>query len=189
MLDSAEVTRTTPALSQPRRPRRLWLAVTVVIVVIGVVGGVLGLWRWQHGAHVFDDGGNGTGGPIKVGHTAYSLALYSVTRDNATVDLRSITPRVAVNTAHATIQVLECQRNANIVAIGATPSVDYCNHLKAFAPGNHQFSANGDKTAIVLAITARRGGRIVINGIDVRYHSGVRQGDQNTGLRMNFHAR
>jgi DNA-binding transcriptional regulator of glucitol operon len=176
-------------VSQPRRPQRLWLAVTVIIVAMGVAGGVLGLWRWQHGAHVFDDGGNGTGGRMKVGHTVYSLALYSVTRDNATVDLRSITPRVAVNTAHAAIQVLECQRNGNIVTFGAVPRVDYCNHLKSFAPGNHQFSANGDKTAIILAITARQTGRIVINGVDVRYHSGVRQGHQNTGSRMDFHAR
>lgn len=172
------------------RSRRRWLiAAVLAAVLVAVLGGVAG-WRWLHGARVFDDGGNGVGGPIPVGRTGYSLVLSGAAgTGGVTVDLRSVTPHVVRNTAQAAIRVLVCRENGRILLVGASPDTPYCTAVQPFAAGVRRFSHNLDGAAVVLAITPNRPGRVVISGVDVVYRYGVRYGAQRTGLTIDYVAR
>jgi hypothetical protein len=167
----------------------------VVVVLLAAVAGVgVWLWRWDHGLAIFATGGNEVGGPIPVDHTVYVLAVNgnplvgALDRRGVTVDMTSVRPHVQVNTAAATIHVLTCAENGRIIALGAVRRPSYCHSPVPFEPGPLHISASLHSSAILLAITAHRRGRIHIEGLDIAYRLGARSGQQNTGLRMSFRA-
>jgi hypothetical protein len=97
------------------------------------------------------------------------------------LDLRSVTPRITVNTAMADVRVLICHRNDSITALGAD-SLFFCDSTQPFTPGTLTIGHDDPgQTSIVLAITTRHLGTVRIEGVHVNYHDGLRRGSQDTG--------
>jgi hypothetical protein len=172
--------------ARPRYRRWRWRVAAASVVVL--VGTGFGLWRWQHGLTLLAVGGNEIGGPIPIGRTVYALALdYTAQRAPLTVDLQTVTPVIVRNTAVATVDVLQCRDEH--VPTTYVLHVRWCHQLRPFTSGNHEFSGStlgGD--ALILAVTAYQPGVVHIAGMNITYKAGLRQGEQNTGLRMDFRA-
>jgi hypothetical protein len=92
-----------------------------------------------------------------------------------------------VNTAHATVRVLECRVADPHTGSGtASPAVArrICATRRPFrpGPGDLGFSA----TEIVYAVTPARTGRIRVEGADVSYLAGDDSGSQHAGSGSAF---
>lgn len=159
--------------------------IALVIVAVLVVGGVLA-WRWKHGLHLFPDGSNEVGGLMPIGTTSYALDI--VDDGPRSFDIDSATPNVVTDTAGATLRVGICRANGVTLIGGAVPNHPYCDHLRPFTPGAYRFGGPGPGTIFLVEITPERPGRVVLNGLDLGYHQGIRSGEQAVGLRLSFRA-
>jgi hypothetical protein len=124
-----------------------------------------------------------------VGATVYSPPMVIPGGKNpVTLDLRSVTPRITVNTADADVRVLICQRNDSISALGAD-DLFFCAATRPFVPGTLTIDHdNAGTTSIIVAVTTRRVGTVTIAGVRVTYHDGLRRGSQDTGNDMSVKA-
>jgi hypothetical protein len=97
-------------------------------------------------------------------------------KNPVTLDVRSVTPRYALNTADARVRVLICRRNDSVSACGAD-DLWLCASTRGFTPGSLTIDHdNAGTTSIVLAITTRRFGAVTIAGVHVTYRDGIRRG-------------
>src|SRR4051794_40953209 len=103
-----------------RVSRRWFLAVGRLFIALTAVA--VGLWlRWLYSAHAFGSaGGYELASRRPVGTVFYSPDMtYPDAKQPIAVDMRSVSPRIADNTAGATIEVLICHRNDAISHLGS----------------------------------------------------------------------
>lgn len=180
--DEAESTEDAPAVAPAgtARPRRKWRAAVVVVLLIAVaVAGYL----WLTQARVLKGLGDQSSGPVAPGHTFYTdSGIYPASGKAITVDFRDIRPRVTLNTADASIDLLTCTTAPGSNRIGAVlDDIDtYCAPAAPWRSGTVSIGFDAD-TYIILAITPHRDGKVTIDGEDVRYRHGIRFGAQNAG--------
>lgn len=175
---------------RPRPRFRLVLGTAVVLLLVGV-GGWVG-WAWRHPDAFRPYGGSADAlDPAPVGRTTY-FGLMGAEEVTTRVVLTEASPRISLNTADATVEVLICDRRAGAPAGGVGLQDEQMTHgvcdLGAVAgvslvPGG--YPARG----VVVAVTPHRAGRVVVRGIDVRYDAGWRRGSQHIGLDAVLRAR
>jgi hypothetical protein len=160
------------------------------VAVLAVLAIAVSLFiRWLGGAKALGSGiGYGLGGPARVGETVYSGPMvFSASGSVATVDIRSITPRVIHDSAGAQIRTLVCERNSTTFPVGgvlARTSYSWCRpfHLGVVTVGPDD-AADG-QISVILAVTARHGGSVDIDGVHVDYRQGVRHGSATSGMEL-----
>jgi hypothetical protein len=99
-----------------------------------------------------------------------------------TLDLHQVVPQVTLNTAHATVRVVECRVADPDLGVGTESVADLhrgCATIRPFAPG--PVDLGFPATEIVYEITARTPGRVRIEGAEVSYDDGGRAGHQHAG--------
>jgi hypothetical protein len=98
------------------------------------------------------------------------------------IDLRALLPRITINSAHATIRVMECTLADPHLGIGmARPDQGrrICAQLRPFRPGNVDLGFPA--TEIIYVVTPTTAGRVRVEGADVSYLDGSRPGNQHAG--------
>lgn len=99
-----------------------------------------------------------------------------------TVD--SVTPRISQDTSQAKVDVMVCDRRANTAGIGvqANGLEVSCTRAYPLRDGQSLSLGNDDARELFVRVTAKRPGRLVISGYDVRYHQGLRFRWQRSGF-------
>lgn len=153
-----------------------------MLVAAGIAG-----YRWRNGLHVFDAAGTAQiGGIVGVGKTYYADANFSTSPHAGAVDLRSVTPHITSNTAHARFQVMTCHKGT-VNAVGAWSKPIFCaDPPVAFRPGTHNFGYDSGKITVLIRFTLPSPGRFNFNGIDISYNAGWRHGAQRTGIFQHY---
>jgi hypothetical protein len=117
-----------------------------------------------------------------VGRTVYVDAAVQPRQPRtgqAQIDVRSLTPRVTVNTAAATVVVLYCRRDSG-TAIGVALSTSpYCASVHMVRPG--PVDLGFPVRQVIYAVTAHRPGIVRIEGCDISFRIGSRSGTQHAG--------
>lgn len=159
-----------------------------VPVLIGVVAIVIAI------PYVFFDhalaGYGGSGSAIgAVGQTTYhGLPIRPASgATDTTVNLRTVTPRITVNTAHATVTLLVCTGNAALIYGGTWHGdpVPYCARRSTWHPGTIRLGTPEDAvntTGVLVTVTPHRSGIVRIEGANVTYRQGFRYGHQHVGM-------
>lgn len=176
--------------------RRWWLITSALILVAaGTISLVVALLPDRAHSFYAYDGINERWSSIPLGRTAVvgaDIQPRDPPSGHHTIDLQWVLPRVAVNTAHATVHVVECRVADPHVGIGTEyPTLlrRQCATVRPFAPGpvDLGFPAN----EIVYEVTASAPGRVRIEGSEVTYTDGGRSGRQaaGTGIVLVFTAK
>ncbi|MDQ2748917.1 MAG: hypothetical protein ABI775_03290 [Pseudonocardiales bacterium] len=158
------------------------LAAIVAVALVGSLGGV-----WLLGAHELAGAGDRLTAPGAVGQTFYTgIPLFparggpgSTTR----IDLKSVTPKIAENSADATVEIMACSGPKSFDITGGGDATDlssYCPGLTPFRSGSFIVGARST-TGVVMAITPRRAGTTHIEGSYVSYWHRLRHGRQHVG--------
>ena len=98
------------------------------------------------------------------------------------LDLRGLTPRITINSAHATVQVMQCKLADPHLGIGmarAEQGRRICADLHPFRPG--AVDLGFPATEIIYVVTPTTAGRVRVEGADVSYVDGTRPGHQHAG--------
>jgi hypothetical protein len=163
-------------------------AVLVLLLAFGVYGSV-----WLTHDRAFSGFGNAIEAPIQLGHTTYAglgMGPRTASPREVTIGLRSIRPRVELNTADATIELLVCSASQETTRLGVAMDdvSELCSSLAPWHRGSFTFGPfDSDTKYLVLAVTPQRVGEVRIEGADVSFHHGIRRGHQHVGLSMEFH--
>jgi hypothetical protein len=183
------------------RHRRIWLLV-VVAALLGV-GTSTGIWfaHWRSSLHeLVGYPTYGSGGPYRVGETVYfGSNAWPVDphgqldgKASLRVHVSAAQPVVRLDTAGARIVVLKCVRTRpGDESLGG--SIDdvlgYCAKLTTFAPGTEDIGESAGDNDLVLGVTMNHPGRVRIAGIEMRYSSGLRHGEQQVGGQIDIYTR
>ena len=173
-------------------PSRLkWVAalIAVAAIVVPIVVAIPYVF-FDHALAGYTGSGSAVGA---VGQTSYygvPVRPAGNTATSTTLNLRSVTPRIAVNTAHATVTVLVCTGFADRVGAfvygGTTQDAAHdCTRLADFHSGTMRIGTSTDTqitTGVVLAVTPHGSGLVRIEGANVTYRQGIRYGDQRVGM-------
>lgn len=164
-----------------------WRAVLAIVVSLVLVAAGVAGYQWRNGLHVFKPAGMAHGSQIvHVGKTYYADAYFATSPHAGTVDLRSASPHVTTNTAHAHLKVMSCHKGT-VNALGAWAKPVFCaDRPVAFRPGNHTFGDDPGKITLLIRFTLPSPGRFAFNGIDVSYTAGWRHGAQRTGIVQHY---
>lgn len=172
------------------RSVRGWLAVTICAVLLG------GLWvAWLHGAASLIPYAGGINTTWSSAPARVRLLIGAEVQPKAprsghlVLDLHAIRPRVTVNTAGATIQVVLCHVANPDEGLGTgtlKSQRDVCASLRPFRPGSVDLGFPA--TEVAYLITAEHSGRLQVEGADVSYSSGFRSGAQRAGSGFSLKA-
>ena len=174
--------------SRSQRARR-WRALAAVLLIVALLGAGAAAWRWQRGLSLFDPPGAELGGHLLLGQTEYIIVVDGSKSMPSTIDVRSVTPRIISNTAHASVRVVQCVQNGRTVVLGATKHLNFCSGLHPFVPGPVRFSEGLHTAIFVVEVRAYSSGRLRIHGVDVQYRRGLRTGQQTTGFDIDYRSR
>jgi hypothetical protein len=178
-------------------PRWLkWLAVLLAVlavpaIVVSLVVGAPHL-LFEHALAGYGGSGSATGA---VGQTTYHGLPVRPTGSRpqiTTLEVSSLTPRITVNTAHATVSVLVCTgRYAGALAYGGVSqdAARDCPRLSAFRPGTIRIgtSIGMATTGVLVAVTPHQAGTVRIEGADVTYRQGFWHRHQHVGMDWTLH--
>jgi hypothetical protein len=194
------VTDVTPDVSSPdvsRRSRTPFVLAGVGLVVVAAV--VAGIWfaHWRSSLRPFVSyPDNGFSANVRVGQTEYFgdnltdkrvISNRSTAPDHLTIHVSSITPVIGDKDAEATVSVLRCvlaQDGDGPVGYDQADTDATCASLTPFRSGTLTLGDKKGDDNLVIAVTPHNAGREQIAGIEVRYSSGLRHGNQHTGLQM-----
>lgn len=100
------------------------------------------------------------------------------------VTLRSAEPRVRTNTAHADIRVLVCDGRPDTEPVGSQRGSAAVACQAIHAPSGIRIGkvVSGRSRQLLLEITPRREGRVLVDGVRLSYRAGVRFGADATGV-------
>jgi hypothetical protein len=176
------------SIEPPGRPRwwRRWWALAAAIVVAAVVVTTVLIVRHDDRANaLYSYYGVDEGWTFSVGTTAFvgsDIQTRGYKSGHHVLLLRTVTPRVTVNTAHARVRVMECTLADPHEGVGMT-GVGYAKHvcasLRVFRPG--RVDLGFFPTELAYIITPTTPGLVRVEGADVNYADGSREGTQHTG--------
>ncbi len=107
----------------------------------------------------------------------FLLGVFPDNQDN--LRLRGVSPRVTTNTAAADVRLVLCGRPKEVVGSFYARAEDACRELLPTAGST--LPADLHEAQLLLEVTPRRPGKVVIDGITVRYRHGLQVGSQVTG--------
>jgi hypothetical protein len=173
--------------------RRSALVFAGLLTAVAALAGVIYVF-YDHALAGYSGSASANGAVART--TYHGLPLRSAGAAVTTLNLRSVTPRVTLNTAQATVRVLVCtgpQTAAGPLDYGATSEqapVD-CATLAPLHSGILRLGqTSGYQTSgVVVAVTPRRAGTVRIEGADVHYRQGIRFGHQHVGVDWTLHVR
>jgi hypothetical protein len=185
---STTVCSSTASTDGARLTRRRNLYVAAIMVT--VAGAVVLLYaivvsRNNRAHELYDYGDVNQFGPLRVGATLLvggDVQPRGYKSGHHTLELISVIPRITVNTARATVRVLECTLADPHLGIGMGPASEgktICATLRQFHPG--PVDLGFPATELIYAVTATRPGRLRVEGADVSYLDGVITGQQHAG--------
>lgn len=169
--------------------RRHVMAVASVLLLTLSAGAIGWFLVWRSSDKKLFPGGDLLGVTVPVGRTVYvGLGIFAAhTPQVVPLDIESVTPRTARNTAAASITVLRCRQSSDEtgeagLGVGGTAynPRHVCTSLTPFRPGIVAIGSSRD--GLVAAITARRPGVLRVQGWQVKYQDGWRTGNQVAGI-------
>jgi hypothetical protein len=152
------------------------MVITAVVVVLILTG-----WGWSltH-PNLIDGSGSGVYGTAEVGE---SILFGIAPGPKREVVLRHAAGHVTVNTASADVRVVLCNqmRDRSVLGSKLGTAAAQCTSLTPLA-GAHLRRITSDRSAqLLVQVTPRRVGEVVIDGVDLAYRAGIRWGWQRTG--------
>ena len=153
-----------------RRPRWIWLGLLVSLATLG--------W-WDTHAGALTPVGNAISTPAPVGQ-AVLIGLFPGASDD--ISVLSVRPRVSENTARAEIRVVACLGASGSGLIGGALGTAAQNCASVRDPRHLVLPPTGPGAPqLVVEVIPRQPGRVVIDGVHLRYRQGLRWGSQDTG--------
>lgn len=168
---------------------RIWVR---VLFVAALLIGMAWFAVLDFNDHAFREYSGSAAAYTTVGSTVYIGTSIAPTADHGqggiTVNLRTVSPRVAENGADATVRVFVCSGSyvGSLLSGGATPAAaDLCTTLTPAQRGTTHLEST---TGFVLAVTPHRAGTVRIDGADLHYWRGIHFGHQHVGARLTITA-
>ncbi len=165
------------------RARNPWPArIVAALVVVGIVMlAVFGGW-WLTHDRALTGGGSIGSGPAPVGDTIYAdLGVYPAPGEKSkiTIDISSLRLRTTVNTAGASVAVVYCAMtpSGGVGVVGSADIKKECSSLTPFTSGSIMLG----RQPLLVAITPKHAGTVVVDGVDIHYRHGLRYGSQHVG--------
>lgn len=112
---------------------------------------------------------------------------FDPTADPVPVTLTGVKPRVEINTANASLEILFCElgpeaRVGNIGTSRVRSLERVCAGLRPVDGPVENFTGTGG--CLVLVVTPRQPGLVRINGFDTSYREGIRWGTDHAGTEL-----
>lgn len=164
----------------PDRRREEFLIIAVIVVALITIATVV----WSHSAKAFDRGGAIQSMTVSGNSPRFvSVDAFSGGGEARlhTLHLNSVAPRLAQNTANATVQVLLCRPIADFG--GAATAADmtrFCSSTENFRPVSGSFYPTGS-WLLVAEITPHQPGVVELAQVNVTFRQGLRTGKQRVG--------
>ena len=159
---------------------RLFGASAVLLLLAGAAGYA---WRWYTTASDLTPYYRiNESAPFRIGQTFYvgsDIQPTSPSSGHRTLDVKRVTPDIAVNTANATVDVLLCVVAHPNEGMGTGIDTSPCAAVTRFRPG--RIDLGFPATEIIYRVSATRPGTVRIEGAGVSYDDGTRRGDQRAG--------
>jgi hypothetical protein len=159
--------------------RRRLAILVVPVLIFGLA--VLGL-EWRHPTDLAGapPGGTTITTANRVGQTVFiDLVPLPDLGDRHSMTIHSVQPLVRETIPGAAVKVLLCRQSS----VGAVRGLDkYCKFVQDPA-GANVMVGRGTSNDLVVRIHSDHPGRVVVNGAEVSYSSGWRDGSSITGIR------
>ena len=161
----------------------VWVKISISLIVAGVASlvtaGIVGV-NWYYGLHTLSTEGVGRSASVSmtVGTTHVIDERVSTHAGyRYSVNVRSVSVRVSVNLAEATIVVETCPDGGGTPGAVAALGSATCASPVPFRPGLISLGSE----QLLVSVHANKPGRVVIDGVDVSYQAGVRHSTQHVG--------
>ncbi|MCW2789553.1 MAG: hypothetical protein JWP56_1856 [Aeromicrobium sp.] len=169
------------------RSRRFVKPAAVVVVLIAVVAGYV---FWWSKPTAFGGWGDEVGATVKVGQTLN--VDMGLTYSAEVVSLHHARPVVVKNSADAELELVACRYTSETVVGLSLGSLD--SSCSAVVPlAGRRFPAPTSDESIILRITPRIPGDILLEGVSINYTRGWKHlwqtGDEQSGFGVSIKAR
>jgi hypothetical protein len=168
-----------PAVTEPEEaPAASPLAGAKPLVAIAVAAALVlaGGW-WSSHPSRFRPVGNQVGAHASIGQPVlFSTDLVP----SSEVTLRQAHARVLADTADATIRMVLCVDASSSAAVRESAK-EHCDRVLPIS-GARLSPHLGSDRQVMVEVTLRRRGKVVLDGFDVTYRTGLRLGSESAGL-------
>ena len=156
-------------------------SVSVVIVVVAIFC----FWITHPGVVGEYEGGQGL--ELSVGDTLVAdSGVYTVSGDDLDdlimITVGSAVPRVSENSADADIELVLCRLLDSDSRIGSIPAEELTSYCAEEIPVTGAYESLPLTAQLLLRITPRQAGTVLIEGIDLTYRQGIRRATVHAGL-------
>ena len=174
------------------RARRRWIGSLAIAAVLVVAVAVF--VHWRDSPHLMSPYGNGMSATFPLGvEELIDAGVEPASQTAKPIEIDSITPRVTVDTADATISLMVCDAPPINDRLGegtrAEMAADCGVPLVPFHSGRYQFRYVPHGSELLLGVTMHRPGRLRVDGFQVHYKDGIRRGDDHAGIEIDLAAR
>ncbi|MDN4161106.1 hypothetical protein [Nocardioides abyssi] len=143
----------------------------MVAIVLVILTGVGALIYRSSEPTAFDSFGNGMAMRLPEDGSRTLLVDVGYASSTETVTLRSARAAVVQNTANADIEFFVCGIRQRVGA-SFDPVEQVCSGTTAI--GGHRFVIGSEKETVMMAVTPRRAGQVVLRGAIIEYARGAR---------------
>ena len=167
------------ATARPRSRRSLVATALVPVLALGA-----GAWWVTHPSDAFRQQGSTMALPVAVGETGLAGLFVGAGRE---VTLRDVRPVLTTNTADATVRVVLCQPVADLIGSGRGTVESACSRVLPLE-GAALSGERAGRPYLLVAITPKRAGTVVVDGVEISYRDGVRRGTETAGVTVKVDA-
>lgn len=153
------------------------------VLVAGVAVALLaGFAWWSTHPRGFTAPGNRVGTEQAVLNRPLLVGMFA--NPAGAVELRGVKARVRLNTAAADIRVVLCRgpRDVNPVGFVVGSAKTHCLSLQPLHGSTLRRVTSSTSDQLLVEVIPRHPGRVLVDGVDVSYRSGIRFGTEATGV-------
>ena len=164
----------------------------LVALGVAVVTAAALAWQWRTHPRAFEAAGGWTAGhdSLAAGRTVYVGMSYEAREARGHATLETLSPRVVLNSSNATIRLFVCHVNpdGDVGAIGVEGRRHIDDDCRSLVPARGaRVELNAEpKQQVVIEISPRRPGQVLVDGIDITYSHGWQRGLQRVGGRVDI---
>jgi len=166
------------------------LAIALALLVLVVAGSAVG-WEWRHPTAFPDyDGGTTSGLGRSTPDGSYYFGMTWGGNDRPVATARSARAVVSENSANAEIDVLVCEveppPKGSFLGVASDHDIETFCRFARVSGAHLNLPGARPRTQLIVRITPRQVGRVIVEGIDLNYDQGWRTGKQHVGQRVIF---
>jgi cytochrome c biogenesis protein CcdA len=163
--------------------RGVWVKISISLIVAGIIalGSAVGIGiHWYYNLNTLHTEGTARVASVSMvagGSHVIDERVSTSTGYQYLVDVRSVSVRVRMNTANATVDVETCPIGGGTPGAVASLGYSTCAAPVPFHAGGMSLGSE----RLLVRVTAIKPGKVVIDGVDVAYKSGIRHTTQHVG--------